>query len=155
MWAAEGLLRLFSRCCVGRLGAELRQSLIDDAGVCACASVRFSSQVCVNDACVLSFTALPCALAPGFTFPRLLQLSYDDKVCFPIRVQLVHLLRSLHISPALVSESAAVLGAAAIATTSSAGGTAAVGRSVACPSAKCVHPTATITLFFTRVIGST
>ncbi len=34
MWAAEGLLRLLSRCCVGRLGAELRQSLIDDAGAC-------------------------------------------------------------------------------------------------------------------------
>ena len=80
-----------------------------------------------------------CALAPGFTFPRLLQLSYDDKVCFPIRVQLVHLLRSLHISPAIVSESAAVLGAAAIATTSSAGGTAAVGRYVACPSTTRVH----------------
>jgi hypothetical protein len=64
----------------------------------------------------------------GFTFPRLLQLSYDDKVCFPIRVQLVHLLRALHISPALVSESTAVMGAAAIAATSSSGGTASSGR---------------------------
>jgi hypothetical protein len=35
MWAAEALLRLFTRCCLGQLGFELRQSLIDDAGGCA------------------------------------------------------------------------------------------------------------------------
>ena len=99
--------------------------------VCFCA---FASLVFITDVYALSFMAISFRnVCPGFTFPRLLQLSYDDKVCFPIRVQLVHLLRSLHISPAIVSESAAVLGAAAIATTSSAGGTAAVGRYVACP----------------------
>ena len=64
----------------------------------------------------------------GFTLTRLRELSFDDKYCFPIRVQLMHLLRVMHVSPQLVPSSCVPVGAVAVAVTSSVAGLASAGR---------------------------